>query len=245
MCAFSVNKTERLNGLSTRHPDIIGGMLLPQFQPLALERAAAPFSHHDWLFEIKWDGFRSLARVDHGRCKLISRKGNEFKSFKSLNDCFADALQVESAILDGEIVALDDQGKPDFKALLFRQAEPRFVAFDLLWCDGQDLRYSPLIERKHKLRSILRQEHERIVYCDHVEATGEELFQLACENDLEGIVAKRKFDPHLPNHAKWLKIRNTAYSQWEGRQEFFESDREADPDMSHWDGCVLACEDDG
>jgi hypothetical protein len=69
------------------------------------------------------------------------------------------------------------------------------------------------------------------------------LFQLACANDLEGIVAKRKFDPYLPEHTKWLKIRNTSYSQWEGREELFEREREADPDMSLWDGCVLALEE--
>jgi ATP-dependent DNA ligase len=80
-------------------------VLLPVFQPLALGRKPEPFSHADWLFEIKWDGFRSFARIDHGRCKLISRKGNEFKSYKSLSACFAVALQIESAILDGEIVA--------------------------------------------------------------------------------------------------------------------------------------------
>jgi ATP-dependent DNA ligase len=130
-------------------------MLLPQFHPLALERAPAPFSHPDWLFEIKWDGFGAVARIDHGRCQLISRKGNEFKSFKSLSTCFGETLQAQSAILDGEIVCVDDHGKPQFYDLLMRRREARFVAFDLLRCNGQDLRYSPLIERKHKLRSIL------------------------------------------------------------------------------------------
>jgi ATP-dependent DNA ligase len=217
---------------------------LPVFHPLTLDRKPAPFSHPDWLFEVKWDGFRALARIDHGRCRLLSRNGNEFKSFKSLSTCMVDGLQVESAILDGEIVCLDDQGKPQFADLLFRRGEPRFIAFDVLFCDGQGLRYTPLIERKQKLHAILPRHNERrIIYCDHVEAAGEQLFQLACENDLEGIVAKRKFDPYLPEHAKWIKIRNTSYSQWEGREELFERERETDPDISLWDGCVLACED--
>jgi bifunctional non-homologous end joining protein LigD len=204
---------------------------------------AEPFSHPDWLFEIKWDGFRALARIDQGRCRLISRKGNEFKSFNSLGASLGDCLRVNSAVVDGEIVCLDDHGKPQFADLLFRSGEPRFFAFDLLWCDGQDLRYSPLIERKQKLRAILPRDNERVIYCDHVEANGEQLFQLACGNDLEGIVAKRKFDPYLPEHTKWFKIRNTSYSQWEGREELFERERESDPDVSLWDGCVLACED--
>ncbi len=86
------------------------------------------------------------------------------------------------------------------------------MVFDLLFCDGQDLRYSRLTERKHRLRSILPTSSERVLYCDHVEGDGESLFRLACDNDLEGIVAKRKFDPYLPDQAGWLKIRNTSYS---------------------------------
>jgi hypothetical protein len=62
-----------------------------------------------------------------------------------------------------------------------------------------------------------------------------------CENDLEGIVAKRKSDPYLPEHAAWLKIRNQQYSQWIGREELFERERGSDPDFQVWDGCAMAC----
>lgn len=218
-------------------------MLLPRFQPLTLGRAPAPFSHPDYLFEIKWDGFRSLVRIEQGKCRLISRNGNEFKSFRSLNESLLSQLKVKSAVFDGEIVCLNDGGKPEFRDLLHRKGEPRFVAFDLLWLDGQDLRYAPLIERKHKLRSITPKGSERLMYCDHIERDGEDLFRLACKNDLEGIVAKRKFDPYIENQTSWLKIRNTNYSQWEGRQELFDRERESDPDLSLWDGCVRACAD--
>jgi len=214
---------------------------LPLYQPLTVDRKAEPFSHPDWLFEIKWDGFRAFARIDHGRCKLVSRKGNEFKSFRSLTTSFT-GLQAESAILDGEIVCVDESGKPQFYDLLLRRGEPRFVAFDLLWCEGQDLRYAPLFERKHRLRSILPQDSEYVFYCDHVESAGEELFRISCENDLEGIVAKRKYDPYIAGQAQWLKIRNQNYSQWVGRHELFEREREGDPDLNLWDACTLACE---
>jgi len=107
------------------------------------------------------------------------------------------------------------------------------------------LRYSPLTERKQKLRSILPTRSERILYCDHVEGDGESLFQLACDSDLEGIVAKRKFDPYIEKQASWLKIRNTSYSQWEGREELFGRERESDPDFSLWDDCVRACSESG
>ena len=206
-------------------------MLVPLFQPLTLGRVPEPFSHPDWLFEVKWDGFRSLVRIEHGKCRLISRKGNEFKSFRALNESFLSELKIRSAVLDGEIVCLNDGGKPEFRDLLHRRGEPRFVAFDLLWYDGQDLRFSPLTERKQKLRTIVPTASERILYCDHVEGDGESLFQLACDSDLEGIVAKRKFDPYIEKQASWLKIRNTSYSQWEGREELFERERESDPDV--------------
>ena len=218
-------------------------MLVPTLQPLQLGRAPEAFSHPDYVFEIKWDGFRSLVRIEHGKCRLISRKANELKSFRALKESLLAELKVESAVLDGEIVCLNDDGKPEFHDLLFRRGDPRFVAFDLLWHNGQDLTYAPLTERKHKLRQILPASSESIIYCDHVERDVESLFRLACENDLEGIVAKRKFDPCLPDQASWLKIRNTNYSQWESREAPFERERESDPDLSLWDDCVRACND--
>ena len=231
-------------------------MLLLRFQPLPLGRARAPFSHSDWLFEIKWDGFRALLYSDTDGVRLVSRNGNAFKSFPALCDGLARDLKGHRCILDGEIVCLDSDGKPQFRDLLFRRAEPRFIAFDLLWDEhaksnddedqcrfrnGEDIRYLPLIDRKLRLRAVVPKRGERLLYCDHLYADGEELFRLACEHDLEGIVAKRKADPYLPDHATWLKIRNREYSQWVGREELFERERGGDPDFQVWDGCALAC----
>jgi len=117
------------------------------------------------MFEIKFDGFRALAQVEHGRCKLVSRNGNEFRSFRTLSESLGSEVK-HSAVLDGEIVSLGADGKPLFYDLLFRRGEPRFVAFDLLHCDGKDLRYSPLIERKQKLRAVLPSESSSFLYCD-------------------------------------------------------------------------------
>ena len=77
--------------------------------------------------------------------------------------------------------------------------------------------------------------------CSRISASLEQTAS-ACENDLEGIVAKRKSDPYLPDHALWLKIRNHEYSQWIGREELFERERGRDPDFQVWDGCALACD---
>jgi ATP-dependent DNA ligase len=82
---------------------------------------------------------------------------------------------------------------------------------------------------------------DRLLYCDHIEEHGESLFRMACEHDLEGIVAKRKGDPYTEG-TRWLKIRNKDYSQSQGRHELFERERKSDPDLVYWNACSLACE---
>ncbi len=216
-------------------------MQLLQFQPMPLGHVREPFSHPEWFFEIKWDGFRSLAFIERGVARLISRNGNTFHSFATLCDALPRELGVRSAVLDGEIVCLDQCGKAQFRNLLFRRGEPRFYAFDLLWLEDEDLRLLPLAERKHRLRSVIPERGERVLYCDHVEGDGEGLFRLACENDLEGIVAKWRYAPYLPEkQTSWLKIRNPNYSQWAGREEFFERERHREP-VAGWHSCELAC----
>lgn len=97
-------------------------MIVPVFQPLALGRAPKPFSHPDYLFELKWDGFRSLVRMELAKCRLASRKGNDFKSFRTLNESILDEMKIQSAVLDGEIVCLNEDGKPEFRACSFAEA---------------------------------------------------------------------------------------------------------------------------
>jgi len=185
--------------------------MLPNFQPMPVGRSPKPFSHPDWFYEIKWDGFRSLAYLEDGHCRLVSRNGNEFKSFPALNLALPLECGAREAVLDGEIVCLDKTGTSQFRNLLFRRGEPRYYAFDLLFCNGEDLRYLSPVDRKHRLHGLVPTNGERLLYCDQVEGVGEELFHLICQRDLEGVVAKRKFDPYSPG-ASWLKIRNRNYS---------------------------------
>src|SRR5437868_3974078 len=114
------------------------------FRPMPLRRHREPFSHPDWLYEIKVDGFRALAFVHNGSCRLVSRKGNVFSSFTNLNRAIPTELGCKAAVLDGEVVCLDAEGHSQFNELLFKRGEPRFYAFDLLWCEGKDLRFDAL-----------------------------------------------------------------------------------------------------
>jgi bifunctional non-homologous end joining protein LigD len=152
-------------------------------------------------------------------------------------------LSIESAVLDGEIVCVDDHGRSQFRDLLWRRAEPCFFAFDLLYLNGQDLRTHALVDRKQELRRLLASVPKTaICYADHVEGLGKELFARACELDLEGIVAKKKFAPHMTEReqSSWFKIRNPRYSQWAGREELFERERHEEPTPG-WHTCDLAC----
>lgn len=156
---------------------------------MPLKRHHEPFSHRDWFFELKHDGFRALAFIQDGRCRLVSRNGNEFRKFDALASSLPKELEAGAAVLDGEIVCLDDRGHSQFNELLFGRGEPRFYAFDLLWCDGKDLRHDGLHERKRKLKSLIPH-RERLLYCDHIEEHGKRLFDFTCENNLEGVVCK-------------------------------------------------------
>jgi bifunctional non-homologous end joining protein LigD len=187
------------------------------------------------------NGFRALAFVRDGNCRLVSRNGNEFHSFTALASALPSELKAESAVLDGELVCLDETGRSQFEELLFRRGEPRFYAFDLLWCDGKDLRFDGLHERKRQLKALIRSKH-RLLYCDHIEGDGERLFELACQNDLEGIVAKPKNSPYrfTETQTYWLKLKNRDYSQQFGRDDLF-APAERKPAVGSWASCAIAC----
>jgi len=217
--------------------------VLPHIEPLPLVRGPAPFSYPDWLFELKYDGFRALAFVDRDSVRLVSRNGNAFTMFSDLCENLKQVLP-HPAILDGEIACLDAEGRSQFNRLLFRRGIPRFCAFDLLWLDGRDLRDESLARRKRALRSVIPQRSPHLLYVEHLESEGERLFELACAEDLEGIVAKPKHSRYRVDGDGWIKIKNRRYSQIAGRSEFFDQDKERAARESSrvgWDACTHAC----
>jgi len=197
------------------------GAMSSRIEPMLATLADRPFSDPNWLFEIKWDGVRALARVENDALTLRSRTGVDIaKRYPELAS-LPDALAARQAILDGEIVALDAQGHSDFERLqermhvrapnenLVAQIPVVYFVFDLLYCDGYDLRETPLLDRKQLLQRLLHTS-ERFRYSDHQLEHGKELFALAEQNGLEGIVAKRADSPYVSDRSPyWVKLKVT------------------------------------
>jgi bifunctional non-homologous end joining protein LigD len=184
---------------------------------MRLRLVKEPFDHPDYIFELKHDGFRAVVYVQNSECKILSRNSNQLR-FKSLRENLA-RLQVQDAIIDGEIICIDRDGLSRFNHLLDRKHEPVLYAFDLLWINGVDLRRRPLLERKKQLERLVRTSGLRLMYAQHVEKDGKDLFKEICARDLEGIVAKRKLSVYKDDGTGWLKIKNRNCSQTEGRHE--------------------------
>src|SRR5205823_12647971 len=171
-----------------------------------------PFDDPAWLFELKLDGFRGLADTVQGR--MLSKNGNRMRRFETLLDALPPGY-----VFDGEIVALDEQGRPRFNDLLFGRREPVYVAFDVLVVDGGDVRALPLKERKALLDKVVRR--HRMQRSELVLGDGKAAFRAVCGLDLEGVVAKRPADPYEPGRTRWWKILNGDYSQKERRGDYF------------------------
>jgi bifunctional non-homologous end joining protein LigD len=195
---------------------------LPKFSPIIPVRRPDILGSSDWVYEIKYDGFRALAYLDEGRCRFVSRKGNEMKRFEDLSAAIKKELKIKTAVLDGEIVALDESGMPAFYRLMRRKRQATYFAFDLLWLNGEDLRDLPLLDRKKILRSILPKKSSWIGYVSFIGHTrAKRLFELVKTKDLEGLVVKRKDGKYTPA-VRWFKVLNPTYSQKAGRQDFFQ-----------------------
>jgi len=199
---------------------------LPEFiPPMKATLATTPFSDPDWLFEVKWDGYRVEAVIKDGQARLWTR--NRQDAGRYFPDLVGPApwIDARDAIVDGEVVALDESGRPRFSLLQDRtgirtgrepgsrraRGEPApivFQAFDLLHLDGRSLLAVPLEERKRALRTRLRS-HPQVRYAGHVEADGEAFYDAARSQELEGIVAKLRRSPYEPGRrsAAWLKLK--------------------------------------
>ncbi len=185
------------------------------------ETREEPFSKPGWIYEIKYDGYRILAGREGGEAKLLTRNGNDAtQTFPEVARAVR-ALPYEGVVLDGEVVCLDDGGRPSFDRLqkrgrLTRPAEIRraavdypatYFVFDLLGFEGFDLRALPLVARKTLLRSVLP-EAGALKYTDHIEGEGEAFYDGLMRLKLEGMVAKKADAPYRAGRsAEWVKVR--------------------------------------
>src|ERR1700730_11060102 len=180
-----------------------------------------PFSDPGWLFEIKWDGARTLAWVEDGEVRLRSRAGNEVTHQYPELASLPQHLSVKQAILDGEIVVLDEKCRSEFERMQQRMNVQRpspdllsrypvtYFLFDLVYCDGYDLREVPVLARKNFLRRILDPSRE-FRFSDHQLEKGKELFELARQQDLEGVVGKRVDSFYASARSpNWVKLKAT------------------------------------
>jgi bifunctional non-homologous end joining protein LigD len=192
-----------------------------RLEPMLATLGDRPFSDPKWLFEIKWDGIRALAWIRDGELTLRARSGSDITKRYPELAALPRSVSARDALLDGEIVALDATGHSNFGRLqermhvrapgerLIAQTPAVFFAFDLVYCDGFDLRGSPLIERKQLLQRILHtSEHFR--FSDHQPQHGKELYDLAKQNGLEGILAKRADSIYVSDRSNsWIKLKVT------------------------------------
>lgn len=195
---------------------------MPQsIYPMLAESIPDPFDSPEWLFEIKWDGYRAVAFIENGKVRLVSRNQNDLTArYPELKD-MATFVKAENAILDGEVVAIDEQGKPSFSLMQqrtgFRPGAKRapakadvpvlYYAFDLIYADGEDWRKVSLEDRKRKLISLITP-GDSLRFSDHYEEHGKALFEIARERGLEGIVAKRRGSCYEERRSReWLKIK--------------------------------------
>lgn len=182
---------------------------MPDFiPPMRATLATEPFDDPDWLFEVKWDGYRVEAVVRDGQARLWTRRRQDAAHYFPQLAGRADWIAAREAIVDGEVVALDEAGRPRFGLLQDRSAPIVYQAFDLLHLDGRSLLSVPLEDRKRLLRSRLRP-HPMVRYAGHVEAEGIAFFDAARDQELEGIVAKLRRSRYEPDRRSrsWLKLK--------------------------------------
>lgn len=168
----------------------------------------------DWLYELKYDGYRILAYIEGNNVRLITRNGNDYtKRFKDVASSLIEWAGGRTMILDGEMAVTDVAGKTDFQALQNYLKNPQaknltYIVFDLLALDGADLRGHRLIDRKKTLEALLKGAPKNLHYSQHVSGNGKESFRAACEAGLEGIVGKKADSVYSgARNGEWIKLK--------------------------------------
>lgn len=201
---------------ATAEIDLSGAKAAPipeRIEPMLATLANKPFSDPDWLYEIKWDGYRVQAVVRDGKVRIWTRNLNDAETYFPRLLSPPSWIDAREAVVDGEVVAIDEEGRPDFSLLQTRLGEKGapgliYQAFDLLYLDGRSLVDVALEDRKRLLKSVLRP-HPRVRYAAHVDGEGVAFFEAAKGLGVEGVVAKlrrSRYEPGRRTNA-WLKLK--------------------------------------
>jgi bifunctional non-homologous end joining protein LigD len=205
---------------SRSSPPLLTSTPPPVVEPMMATGGAQPFDSPDWVFEVKWDGVRTLALIDGGTTKLLSRRTRDVTAQYPELERIGEQLSGFNGLLDGEIVSLDDRGRPSFERLQQRSATGRpgqalvqshpieYVVFDLLWLDGESLMNKPLEERFEIMsRVVVPGRHVQLA--TRIPAKGTLFFEEAKKLGLEGVIAKKLGSPYQPGRRtkEWLKIK--------------------------------------
>lgn len=198
-----------------KYVKIEGSKKLASFiEPMKAQLTDLPaFDNSDWIFEVKWDGYRAIAEINPTGYKFYSRNGLTFdKAYPKVFEALK--LIKKKAIIDGEIVVFDDHGKPNFQKLQNYKSNDKFsiqyYVFDCLEADGKNLTGLSVVERKEILKNLLPKKSDIILFCDHVDTEGKALFKEMKKMGLEGMIAKRKNSKYYigKRTPDWLKIKN-------------------------------------
>jgi bifunctional non-homologous end joining protein LigD len=241
----SVVKRSRSKSLVADLQGAIRRPMPTKIHPMLATATDKAFDNPEWLFEIKWDGYRAIAFIENGKARLCSRNQNDLTAqFSELRD-LPKLVTAETAVLDGEIVVLDEQGRSSFSLMQqrtgFRSYGRRvagqsglplaYYVFDLIYLNGYDLRRVSLEDRKQVLAQIVSAS-ELIRYSEHFLEHGNALFEAAKQQGLEGILAKRRGSCYEERRTReWLKIKVTqtidcvlgGYTDPEGSRQYFGS----------------------
>jgi bifunctional non-homologous end joining protein LigD len=195
-----------------------------EIHPMLATLVEKPFDDPQWIYEVKWDGYRAVAFVRDARAALVSRNQNDLTDEFPEIAAALGALRAESAIVDGEVVALDEEGRPSFSLMQQRtgmtspgKRGPKnralpivYYAFDLLYLDGYNLMAVELERRKELLKQMIPADKGFIRYSDHYPEHGAQLYAVARDKGLEGIVAKLRTGHYVQKRSReWLKIKIT------------------------------------
>lgn len=198
------------SALKAARRDRLPGFIRPELATLS----DGPPAGDNWIHEIKYDGYRIECILSGGRARLLSRNGKDWTERFSGIAKAAASIPVDSAILDGEVVVIDREGRTDFQALQnimqgLEKGGLSYMVFDMVFCGGYDLSGSPLVERKELLGRVLGSvETSQIRFSEHIVGDGDTVFRKACGLGLEGIVSKKAASPYEPKRSRsWLKIK--------------------------------------